>query len=112
MGHYRYRQAFLNVAVYLYLIVFLLNCRPCFLFLGFGKLISFVACACLLLFVVQHSREVNALATSYLQSLPAGLFFSRALNCGFVGLATTAVAVPKAPSLSPAFQRPPPIFSL
>jgi hypothetical protein len=109
MGRYRYSQMFFNAAYYL-LALFVLDPRP-LLIVGLFKLIAFLVLACLLAFVVVHSANICRLVIACLHALPVS-FFPLAVDRRWAERSQTTIAVPNEPSLSPLFQRPPPILSL
>lgn len=109
MGRYRSSQIFLNVAYYL-LICFVADFRPLVIG-GFFKLVASLALACLLAFVVIHSATICRLLIFCLPALPV-CFFPLAVYRRWAERSQTTDAVPNGPSLSPLFQRPPPILSL
>jgi hypothetical protein len=104
----RYRQAVLFVSLYL-LAVSLRHCLS-FVFAGLGKTICFVLFACLLMFLVVRSADICSSLTACLQALQLALFpLIRDLKP--TRRSSISLVVPREPSLSPFFQRPPPIFS-
>jgi len=109
MGRYRYSQMFFSAAYYL-LALFVLDPRP-LLIVGLFKLIAFLVLACLLAFVVVHSANIRRLVIAWLHALPV-CFFPLAVDRRRAERSQTSIAAPNEPSLSPLFQRPPPIFSL
>lgn len=109
MGRYRHSQMFFNAAYYL-LALFVLDPRP-LLIVGLFKLIAFLVLACLLAFVVVHSANICKLLMACLHALPV-CFFPLAVDRRWAERSQAAFAVPNEPSLSPLFQRPPPIPSL
>jgi hypothetical protein len=109
MGRYRYSQMLFNAAYYL-LALFVLNPRP-LLIVGLFKLTAFLVLACLLAFVVVHSANICRMVIACLHALPV-CFFPLAVDRRWAERSQTTIAVPNEPSLSPLFQRPPPILSL
>lgn len=109
MGRYRCWQTLLNVACYLSVVSVSGFCP--LVFGGLFKLIAFLVFACLLMFVVVRSADLRRVVAACLQMLPISLF---ALFVGRrrIERSPTARLVPNEPSLSPFFQRPPPIFSV
>jgi hypothetical protein len=108
MGRYRYRQVFLTAAHYLFL-VSVAKFRPLVIG-GLFKLITLLAIACLLTFVVVHSENICRLVTACLRVLAISLFLLF-IDPRWVGRSPTASIVPTELSLLPLFQRPPPVFS-
>lgn len=109
MGRYRCSQIFLNVA-YCLLICFVADFRPLVIG-GFCKLVASLVLACLLAFVVVHSANICRLLVACLHALPV-CFFPLAVDRRWAERSQATVVVPNEPSLSPLFQRPPPILSL
>jgi hypothetical protein len=107
MGHQRYTQAFLNVGFYL-LVYCSLNYHPTFVVGGFGRLLAFLVFASLLLFVVVHSAAIRRVAVAFFEALRLPLF-CLLVDPGCIERPLTATAVPKKATLSPLFQRSPPI---
>jgi hypothetical protein len=105
MGHNGYPPVFLNVAFFL-----LIEFRPVVIG-GFSKLITSIVLAYLLAFVLVHRTKIFKILASGLQ---ASRIFRLPLlvRRRQIGRSQTTITVPDAPSLSPLFQRPPPIFSL
>ncbi len=108
MGHYRYSQT-LNVAYYA-LVFCVLDARP-LLIVGLFKLVASLALACLLAFVVVHSADICRLITVCLRALPV-TYFPLGADRRWAERLHTAIADLNQPSLSPQFQRPPPVFSV
>ncbi len=108
MGPYHIR-VFLNVAYFL-LVFCVADLRPLVMG-GFFKLIASLMLACLLAFVVVHSPNLSKLLAACLRALPITLF-RLAIDRRWVGRSHWTTTVQNEPSLSPLFQRPPPIFSL
>jgi hypothetical protein len=113
MSQDRYRQAFRNISICLFVVWLSHNGPPLLISLidGCGKLIGLLVLASLLMFVVSHSADICKAAMAFAQSLPTSLFL---LVPGYApGKQLPAdVVLPIAPSLSPRFQRPPPCPSL
>jgi hypothetical protein len=109
MGLCRCIQMFFNAA-YCFLPLFALDLRP-LLIVGIFKLIAFLVLACLLPFVVVHSANIYRLVVACLRAFPMS-FFPLRVDRRRADLSQTTVAVLNEPSLSPLFQRPPPILSL
>jgi hypothetical protein len=109
MGSYRSSQMFFNAAYYL-LALFVLDPRP-LLIVSLFKFIAFLVLACLLAFVVVHSANICRLVMACLHTLPV-CFFPLAVDRRWAERSQTTIAAPNEPSLSPLFQRPPPILSL
>jgi hypothetical protein len=109
MGCYRYSQMFLNVAHCL-LVSCVADFRPLVIG-GLFKLIASLAVACLLAFVVVHSASICKQVAAYFHALPISLLVL-VVEPRRVRRSQAIVVVPNEPSLSPLFQRPPPIFSL
>jgi len=105
----RYNEIFLNV-VYCLLVFCVADIRPLVIG-GLFKLIASLLLACLLAFVVVHSANICRLVTACLQALPISRF-PLAVDRRWVSRSRTTTVIPNEPSLSPLFQRPPPIFSL
>lgn len=109
MECYRYTRGFLTVA-YCLLTLALAEYRL-ILIGGFFKLIASIVLAYLLAFVLVHCTNIfTMLATGLNLSRNPG--FSLVVNRRWTGRSQTTIAVPDPPSLSPLFQRPPPLFSL
>ncbi len=104
----RYTRALLNVAFYL--VVYCLNYPPSFLAGDLSKLLTLLVFASLLMFVVVNSAEMRRVAVAFFEALRLPLV-SLIADRGSVARSQMALAVPKKPSLSPLFQRPPPAFS-
>jgi hypothetical protein len=107
MARYPLRRLLWNIACCV-LVFCLLEFRP-LLIGGCLKLIASLAFACLLAFVVVHSPDIYKLVTACLQALPSvrcPLFVDRRWAARF----RTSLTSPTEPSLTPLFQRPPPIF--
>jgi hypothetical protein len=109
MGCYRHSQMFLNVAHCLFIFC-AADFRPLVIG-GFFKLIASLALACLLAFVVVHSASICKLVAACFHALPVSLFVF-VVEPRWVRRSQAMIVVPNEPSLSPLFQRPPPIFSL
>ena len=109
MSRYRCSQAFLYVAYYLVL-CFVADFRPLVIG-GFFKLVASLALACLLAFVVVQSANVRRLLVACLDALPV-YFFPLAVERRWAERAETTFKFPNEPTLSPFFQRPPPILSV
>jgi hypothetical protein len=109
MGSYRYSQVLLNVAHCL-LVFCVADLRPLVLG-GFFKLIASLALACLLAFVVVHSANICKLVAACFQVLPVSLF-PVVIEWQWAHRSQAMIAFSDGPSLSPLFQRPPPIFSV
>jgi hypothetical protein len=109
MDRYRCSQLFSNVA-YSLLIFCVAEFRPLIIG-GFFKLVASLALACLLAFVVVHSANICRLLIACLHALPV-CFFPLAFHRRWVERSRTTIVVPSEPSLSPLFERPPPILSL
>jgi hypothetical protein len=107
MGNHHYGRIFLNVSYYA-LLVCVLHIRPSLVAGGFGKLLAFLVFFGLLLFVAVHSGEIRRVAVVFFKPLKLPLF-SLAVDPSSIARLLTAVALPSKPSLSPLFQRPPPI---
>lgn len=109
MECYRYTRGFLTVA-YCLLIIGVAEFRPLVIG-GFLKLIASIALAYLLAFVFVHQTNIFKILAAGLEvSRISG--FSVVVNRRWAGRSHTTIPVPDPPSLSPLFQRPPPIFSL
>ena len=105
MGRNGYLQMFLNVVFFL-----LMEFRPVVIG-GFFKLITSIVLAYLLAFLIVHRTKIFKILASSLQaSRISG--FPALVGQRRIGRSQTTITVPDAPSLSPLFQRPPPIFSL
>ena len=109
MGCYRYSQMFLNVA-HCFIVFCVADFRPLVIG-GFFKLIASPALACLLAFVVVHSAGIRKLVVACFHALPVSLF-PFVVEQRWVRRSQVMIVAPNEPSLSPLFQRPPPIFSL
>ncbi len=103
----RYRLTILLVSLYL-LAVRLPYFRP--VIAGLGKTIWFVLFACLLMFLVVRSADICRSLTACLQALQLSLF-PHIPDLEPIRQSSIPLLLPKEPSLSPLFQRPPPIFS-
>ena len=108
MRNHRYLRAFLNAASCL--LVYCLSYPPAFLVGEFSKLLAFLVFAGLLMFVVVNSAEIRRVAVAFFEALRLPLF-SLVVDRGSIQRSPIAPAIPKKPSLSPLFQRPPPVFS-
>jgi hypothetical protein len=108
VGRYRYHQMLLNVA-YCLLVFCLADLRP-LLMGGLFKLLASLALACLLAFVVVHSPNLWKLVAACLRAIPIPLF-PLVVDWQRVKRSRTNLVVLNEPSLSPLFQRPPPVFS-
>jgi hypothetical protein len=109
MGRYLCSQVFSNVAYFL-LCCFVADFRPLVIG-GFFKLVASLAFACLLAFVVVHSANICRLLIACLHVLPV-CFFPLVVDRRWAERSNTSFVVPNEPSLSPFFQRPPPILSV
>jgi hypothetical protein len=109
MECYRYTRGFLAVA-YCLLILGVAELRP-ILIGGFFKLIASIVLAYLLAFVVTHRTNIFKMLAARLKLSPMS-GFSLVANRHWAGRSQKTITVPDPPSLSPLFQRPPPIFSL
>ncbi len=109
MGRYRQSQILSNVA-YCLLIFCVADFRSLVIG-GLFKLVASLVLACLLAFVVIHSANIWRLLIACLHSLPV-CFLPLAVDRRWAEQSQTTIAVPNEPSLSPLFQRPPPIHSL
>jgi hypothetical protein len=109
MGRYRRSQIFLSVA-YSLLIFCVADFRPLVIG-GFFKLVTALVLAYLLAFVVVHSANICKLVAACLKALPISLF-PVVVDRRWLEWPRSTIAVLNEPSLSPLFQRPPPIFSL
>lgn len=109
MGCYRQSQIFVSVACGV-VICCLADLR--LLLIGsFFKLLAFLLLAYLLAFVVVDSANIWRLLTASLSALATD-FFPWFIARRWTARSQTTIAVPKEPSLSALFQRPPPLFSL
>jgi hypothetical protein len=108
VGRYRYHQMLLNVA-YCVLVFCLADLRPLVIG-GLFKLLASLALACILAFVVVHSPNIAKLAAACLRAIPVSLF-PLIVDRRWLKRSRTSLVVLNEPSLSPLFQRPPPIFS-
>jgi len=89
----------------------LVLCLPYYqslLFAGLGRTIWFLLLTCLLMFLVVRSSDLGRALTACLSVLPS---FWPAPVCdqGIAATVSEFAPVPHAPSLSPLFQRPPPL---
>ena len=109
MDRYRYSQTFLNAACYL--LVFCVADFRAVLVGSFFKLIASLVLACLLAFVVVHAADIRRFVTAWLGVLSTSLR-PFAVDRRWFEKSRTTVIVANEASLSPLFQRPPPIFSL
>jgi hypothetical protein len=104
----RYHEIFLNVA-YCLLVFCVADLRP-LLIGGLFKLIASLLLACLLAFVVVHSANICRLVTACFQVFPINRF-RLPVDRRWAGRSQSTAVIANEPSLSPLFQRPPPIFS-
>src|SRR5215469_1931669 len=72
------------------------------------KLVSSLVLACLLAFVVVHSANIWRKLLASVSALCI-YFLQRSLDKGWRERSQTTITVPSEPSLSPLFQRPPPL---
>lgn len=109
MECYRYTREFLTIA-YCLLVLNVAEARPIVIG-GFLKVVASIVLAYLLAFVfVQRTNIFKLLAAGLELSPMSG--FSLFVNRHWAERPQKTIAVPDGPSLSPLFQRPPPIFSL
>ncbi len=101
----RHTRALLNVAFYL--LAYCLTYPPSFLAGDLSKLLTFLVFAGLLMFVVGNSAEIRRVAVALFEALRLPLF-SLVAERRSVTRSQLTFAIPKKPSLSPLFQRPPP----
>lgn len=109
MDCYRYTRGLLTVA-YCLLILGVAEFRPIVMG-GFFKLITSIVLAYLLAFVLVHRTNIFKILAAGLKLSPMPAF-SFVVNRRWAGRTPKAIAVPDPPSLSPLFQRPPPIHSI
>jgi hypothetical protein len=109
MECYRYTRGFLTVACCL-LILGMAEYRPIVIG-GFFKLITSIVLAYLLAFVLVRRTNILAILATGLK-LSQIFGFVLIVNRRWAERSETTIAIPDPPSLSPLFQRPPPIFSL
>lgn len=109
MGHYRHNQMFFTVAC-LVIVRYVADLR--LLLIGnFFKLVVSLLFAYLLAFVAVHSANICRLLVALLSGLTTD-FFPWSVARRWTQRLQTTIAVSNEPSLSPLFQRPPPILSL
>lgn len=109
MDCYRYIRGLLTVAC-CFLILSVAEFRPIVIG-GFLKLIASIVLAYLLAFALVHRTNIFKLLAAGLKMSPMS-GFSLVVNRRRSGRPQKTIALPDAPSLSPLFQRPPPICSL
>lgn len=109
MGRYRCYQTVLNVA-YCLLVFCVADLRP-LLIGGVFKLIISLALVCLLAFVVVQLPNMYKLLAAFLRPLPIPVL-PLMVDGRRTGRSQTNILIPNEPSLSPLFQRPPPVLSL
>lgn len=109
MSRYRHSQILLNI-VYGLFIFCVAHSRPP-LMGSLCKLVAALLLTCLLAFVVVHSGNLCKLVIACLHALPAR-FFLLAMDWQWNDRSLTPIPIPNRPSLSPLFQRPPPVLSL
>jgi len=112
MSQDRYRQALRNVFICM-LVGWLSHYVPPLLISfigGFGKLVTLLVLASLLMFVVSRSADICNAAITFVQTMPTSLFLLVPDSASSQQLPD--VVLPVAPSPSPRFQRPPPFLSL
>jgi hypothetical protein len=96
--------------VFLYMLPVYLAFYQALLVAGTGRTIVFVLLTILLMFLVANRAEIGRALRTCLKALPSS-WIAPAPKIHFRELAFATLSVPTAPSLSPLFQRPPPIFS-
>ena len=79
------------------------------LFEGIGRSIVILLLACLLMFLVVRSPEICRVVTECLIAILSWL--GPSFTQEFRALLFISLSVPNAPTVSPLFQRPPPLFS-
>lgn len=109
MDCYRYTRGFLTVA-YCLLILSVAEFRPIVIG-GLFKLVASIVLVYLLAFVLVHRTNIFKILAAGLKLSPRS-DFSLVINRHWAGRLQNTNAVPDPPSLSPLFQRPPPMFSL
>ncbi len=109
MGCFGYSRLVFN-AVHCFMVICVLDVRP-ILIVGLLKLVSALLLACLLAFVVVHSSNICRLITACLGVLSVS-YFPLVVDQRWVEQSHSTIAVLSEPSLSPLFQRPPPVLSL
>jgi hypothetical protein len=93
---------------YCVFICFVVGFRPLVIG-GFLKLVASLALVCLLMFVVNHSANVCRAFVACLRALSVpSVMLAAGRRC--TEQSSPAFVVPNQPSLSPLFQRPPPIL--
>lgn len=110
MGRYDYRQAFKNVSFCLFAVL-LPHFGPTLVIGGVGKLVVFLVLAGLLVFVLTHSADIRKVIASCLQWLPISLFAPTPKRA-YIRQSPAELVVPREPSLTSIFQRPPPFLAL
>lgn len=96
--------------VFLYMLPVYLAFYQALLVAGTGRAIVFVLLTFLLMFLVANRGDIGGVLTVYLKAPPSS-WIAPAPTVRFRELAFVSLSIPIAPSLSPLFQRPPPIFS-
>jgi hypothetical protein len=110
MGHCRHIRAFLSVALYL-LACRVVNHQPSLVVLKFGKLLSLLAFAGLLMFVLAHAADIRRGAVALFRVLRLPLL-RLVVDQGYLERSVTTGARLKNPIAPLLFQRPPPFSSL
>jgi hypothetical protein len=106
---YRQSQIFLSVACGV--VICCVADLRLFLIGSLFKVVAFLLLAYLLAFVVLDSANIWRLLIVSLSALATD-FFPWFVARRWTARSQTTIAVPNEPSLSPLFQRPPPLFSL
>ena len=91
----------------------LVLCLPYYqslLFAGLGRTIFLLFLTCLLMFLVVRSTDFCQAIAACLTPFPSS-WLAPVRYQGLRAISLTSLLVPSAPSLSPLFQRPPPISS-
>jgi hypothetical protein len=91
----------------------LLLCLPYYqalLFAGISGMLSVLLLTCLLLCVVSRSPGIYRTIVGCLEAVPL-LWAAPILDRAGLWISVPSHVVPQEPSLSPSFQRPPPLFS-
>jgi len=104
----RHRKAVMDVL--LYALPVYLPFYQALLMGGIARAMLLLVLAVLLMFLVRCSVDLGRSIAERLRTLPSA-WLAPTPCLGFRELAFASLAIPSAPSLSPLFQRPPPIFS-
>jgi hypothetical protein len=108
MEQQRHREAAMDIV--LYALPVYLPFYQALLMGGIARAMLLLLLAVLLMFLVRYSVDLYRSIALCRRTLPSQ-WLAPAPCLGFRQLSFASLAVPSAPSLSPLFQRPPPIFS-